>query len=68
MNDSSRKRTDEKKNSDESSDRLAGEMLFRAEVRMRAYEIFCKRCGAPGSEFEDWLTAEREVKARHGRP
>jgi len=35
------------------------------EVRRRAYEIFVERGGKPGSEAEDWLTAEREVRQRY---
>ena len=49
------------------ADHLATEMLFRAEVRKRAYEIFLEHGNVPGSEFDDWLRAEREIKARHGR-
>lgn len=30
-------------------------------IRQRAYEIYCSRNGAPGSEIEDWLQAEREL-------
>ncbi len=35
------------------------------EVRRRAYEIFVERGSKPGSEAEDWLTAEREVRQRY---
>ena len=35
------------------------------EVRRRAYEIFVERGSRPGSEAEDWLTAEREVRQRY---
>lgn len=34
------------------------------EIRRRAYEIFLERGSAPGDESEDWLVAEREVRAR----
>ena len=37
------------------------------EIRIRAYEIFEQRGGEPGRELEDWLQAEAEVLARHGR-
>jgi len=30
------------------------------QIQLRAYEIFLERRGAPGSEVEDWLQAERE--------
>ncbi len=33
------------------------------EIRRRAYELYQQRGTASGSEAEDWLTAEREVKA-----
>lgn len=34
------------------------------EIRRRAYEIYLKRGSTPGDESEDWLVAEREVRAR----
>ena len=34
------------------------------EIRRRAYEIYLERGGTPGNENEDWLLAEREVRAR----
>lgn len=35
------------------------------EIRRRAYEIYLERNGSPGDEYQDWLSAEREVRARH---
>jgi hypothetical protein len=35
------------------------------EIRRRAYELYQQRGTAPGSEAEDWLNAEREVKQRY---
>jgi hypothetical protein len=35
------------------------------EIRRRAYELYLQRGTAPGSEAEDWLTAEREIKQRY---
>ena len=35
------------------------------EIRRRAYEISEERGFAPGNEHEDWLRAEREVRARY---
>jgi len=35
------------------------------EIRRRAYEIYQQRGNAPGSEAEDWLAAEREVRQRY---
>jgi len=33
-------------------------------IRQRAFELFEKRGGEPGSDVEDWLKAEREVLGR----
>lgn len=38
------------------------------EIRQRAYELFLERKGAPGDPARDWITAEREVRARHAAP
>jgi len=35
------------------------------EIRRRAYELFQQRGSGPGSEADDWLTAEREVRQRY---
>ncbi len=35
------------------------------EIRRRAYELYEQRGTGSGSEAEDWLTAEREVKQRY---
>ena len=35
------------------------------EIRRRAYELYLQRGNASGSEAEDWLTAEREVRQRY---
>jgi hypothetical protein len=35
------------------------------EIRRRAYELYQQRGNASGSEAEDWLTAEREVRQRY---
>ena len=35
------------------------------EIRRRAYELYQQRGAAPGSEAEDWLAAEREVRQRY---
>jgi Protein of unknown function (DUF2934) len=40
-------------------------MNLQEEIRRRAYELFEERGRIPGYEHEDWLTAEREVVARH---
>ena len=31
------------------------------EIRRRAYQRYLDRGGAPGSDFDDWLEAEREL-------
>ena len=38
----------------------------KAEVRARAYELYCARCegGAPGDAVSDWLAAEDELRSR----
>lgn len=35
------------------------------EIRRRAYEIYLERGGVPGDQNEDWVAAEREVRARY---
>jgi hypothetical protein len=35
------------------------------EIRRRAYELYQQRGTASGSEAEDWLNAEREVRQRY---
>ena len=35
------------------------------EIRQRAYEIYLARKGLPGSEIEDWLQAEAELRQGH---
>jgi DUF2934 family protein len=42
-------------------------LSLEEEMRVRAYEIFEQRGGEPGRELDDWLQAETEVLARHGR-
>jgi hypothetical protein len=37
------------------------------EIRVRAYELYLARGGAPGSEMDDWCEAEREVLSRRTR-
>lgn len=32
------------------------------EIRNRAYEIYCARNGGTGSEVDDWLKAEIELR------
>jgi hypothetical protein len=36
----------------------------RAKIESRAYEIYLRRGGTDGRDFDDWLCAEREVLAK----
>lgn len=38
---------------------------LEAEIRLRAYTLYEQRGSNPGSEQDDWLSAEREVLARY---
>ena len=35
------------------------------EIRRRAYELYLERRGTAGDQHQDWLIAEREIRARH---
>lgn len=35
-------------------------------IRQRAYELYLARGGAGGSETDDWLEAERQLRGRQG--
>jgi Protein of unknown function (DUF2934) len=37
------------------------------EIRARAYELYQQRGYAPGDEHQDWLAAERQIRARHNQ-
>lgn len=41
--------------------RMLSDESVHSMIRMRAYEIYQQRGGAPGREAEDWLQAESEV-------
>lgn len=45
----------------------SSQMDLNGEIRKRAYELYEERGCTPGHEYEDWLTAEREVLARRNR-
>ncbi len=49
----------------EARKRMVVPINLEDEIRRRAYEIYEHRGSAPGSEAEDWLTAEREVRERY---
>jgi len=38
------------------------ESMDEDEIRVRAYHRYLQRGGAHGSDFEDWLEAERELR------
>jgi hypothetical protein len=38
---------------------------MHAEIEMLAYEIFRKKNGAMGNDLDNWLEAERIIKAWH---
>jgi len=40
---------------------------LEVKIRERAYELYLERGSTPGFENEDWLRAEREVRARHSQ-
>ena len=48
--------------------RAASNQPTREEIALRAYQIYLKRDGAPGNEFEDWVQAERQLLGENGKP
>ncbi len=38
------------------------------EIRERANQIFLERGDNPGSELDDWLQAEKEIKSKYKMP
>jgi hypothetical protein len=48
--------------------RTASNQPTREEIALRAYQIYLKRDGAPGNEFEDWMQAERQLLGENGKP
>lgn len=42
-------------------ERLLSDEALRANISLRAYEIYEQRGCAPGCELEDWLQAENEM-------
>ena len=45
----------------------ASQLDLDSEIRQRAYELYEERGATAGHEYEDWLTAEREVLSRRNR-
>ncbi len=41
--------------------------ITEEQIRSRAYEIYLGRRGRPGDPCQDWLQAERELRARPAR-
>lgn len=52
-----------------SSSSIAGQIDGKGptseEIRGRAHEIYLERGGGDGRDFDDWLQAERELRASH---
>jgi hypothetical protein len=46
---------------------VSSPQVSQEEVALVAYELFEKRGRLPGYDVEDWLEAERIVRARRGR-
>ena len=44
-------------------DQLVEPQDEKEEIRTRAYELYEQRGRQPGRALDDWLTAEREIKA-----
>ena len=46
-----------------------GELLMpipnEEEIRIRAYQLYLERGAAHGNDFDDWVTAEKELKVAH---
>ncbi len=40
---------------------MATETLDREKVAQRAYQIYVERGKKPGSDFDDWVRAEKEI-------
>ena len=45
---------------------VEGHETTEDDIRRRAYERYVERGGGHGTDFEDWLEAEREVRSRKG--
>jgi hypothetical protein len=41
---------------------------FQERVSQKAYELFQRRGGEPGHDLEDWLEAERLIRAEFSEP
>jgi hypothetical protein len=52
------------KTSVKSTSTISPEKLVE-EISKRAYEIHLKRGATPGSDMDDWLKAEKEIKAKY---
>ena len=53
---------------DVESPETANEVPSKANIRVRAYEIYLSRNGAPGNAEVDWLQAELELSHAAPRP
>jgi hypothetical protein len=41
---------------------IPGSPSLEEKIRLRAYELYLQRGGNEGSEFDDWLQAEAEIR------
>jgi Protein of unknown function (DUF2934) len=50
------------------SNAIAKELALYERIAQRAYELYEQRGHQAGSELEDWLQAEREIRSAAGMP
>ena len=43
----------------------ADALPFQERIRRRAYELYVERGDQPGSELDDWLKAEQEIRSAY---
>ena len=58
-----RKRATTKKTNGASPAPAAAQAPSNDDIRVRAYHRFLERGASPGGDFDDWLEAEKDLKA-----
>ena len=58
-----RKRATTKKTNGAAPARVASHSPSDDDIRVRAYHRFLERGASPGGDFDDWLEAEKDLKA-----
>ena len=58
-----RKRATTKKTNGAASPPDAAQGPTNEDIRLRAYHRFLERGASPGGDFDDWLEAEKDLKA-----